>query len=82
MTDGEMSLRIVLVPATMKLSGDWNWWVPRWLGRVLPRFDIQGGVGLRPSTSPAAAMPAATAAKPSPCRRADGADWSGGQQPD
>jgi hypothetical protein len=46
MTDGDMSLRIVLVPATMKLSGDWNWWVPRWLGRVLPCFDIQGGVCL------------------------------------
>jgi RND superfamily putative drug exporter len=36
----------VLVPATMKLSGDWTWWVPRWLDRVLPRFDIQGDVGL------------------------------------
>ncbi|MDF0530330.1 efflux RND transporter permease subunit [Tsukamurella sp. 8F] len=24
-------VRAVLVPATMKLLGDWNWWTPRWL---------------------------------------------------
>jgi RND superfamily putative drug exporter len=39
-------VRVVLVPATMKLLGDWNWWVPRWLDRILPRFDIEGGAGL------------------------------------
>jgi RND superfamily putative drug exporter len=39
-------VRVVLVPATMKLLGDWNWWVPRWLDRILPRFDIEGGTGL------------------------------------
>jgi putative drug exporter of the RND superfamily len=29
-------IRLVLVPAVMKLLGDANWWVPRWLGRFLP----------------------------------------------
>ncbi len=29
-------VRLVLVPATMTLLGDANWWAPRWLGRLLP----------------------------------------------
>ena len=35
-------VRMVLVPATMKLLGRANWWVPRWLDRVLPRVDVDG----------------------------------------
>jgi putative drug exporter of the RND superfamily len=35
-------VRMVLVPATMKLMGDANWWIPGWLERVLPRVDIDG----------------------------------------
>jgi uncharacterized membrane protein YdfJ with MMPL/SSD domain len=30
--------RLVLVPATMRLLGDWNWWLPRWLDRRLPQL--------------------------------------------
>ncbi len=30
-------VRAVLLPATMKLLGDWNWYLPRWL-EWLPRF--------------------------------------------
>ncbi len=26
-------VRALLVPATMRLLGDWNWWAPRWLRR-------------------------------------------------
>jgi len=29
-------VRLVLVPATMKLLGRANWWLPRWLDRLLP----------------------------------------------
>ena len=29
-------IRGVLLPATMKLLGDWNWYLPRWL-EWLPR---------------------------------------------
>jgi uncharacterized membrane protein YdfJ with MMPL/SSD domain len=31
-------VRAVLLPAVMKLLGDWNWYLPRWL-EWLPRFD-------------------------------------------
>jgi uncharacterized membrane protein YdfJ with MMPL/SSD domain len=34
-------VRGVLLPASMKLLGDWNWWVPSWL-EWLPRFDVDG----------------------------------------
>ena len=32
-------VRGVLLPASMKLLGDWNWYLPRWL-RWLPRFEV------------------------------------------
>jgi RND superfamily putative drug exporter len=35
-------VRMVLVPATMELLGDKNWWLPRWLGRILPNIDVEG----------------------------------------
>ena len=35
-------VRMVLVPSTMALVGDPNWWLPRWLDRILPRLDIEG----------------------------------------
>jgi RND superfamily putative drug exporter len=35
-------VRMVLVPATMELLGDRNWWLPRWLDRLLPRLDVEG----------------------------------------
>ena len=35
-------VRIVLVPATMVLLGEANWWMPRTLGRFLPAIDIEG----------------------------------------
>ncbi|MGH1493127.1 MAG: MMPL family transporter [Acidimicrobiales bacterium] len=39
-------VRMVLVPATMKLMGDANWWLPNWLDRLLPAIDIEGETGL------------------------------------
>jgi RND superfamily putative drug exporter len=35
-------VRMLLVPATMELLGDKNWWLPRWLDRLLPRIDVEG----------------------------------------
>lgn len=35
-------VRLLLVPATMELMGEWNWWLPRWLDRVVPRISIEG----------------------------------------
>jgi putative drug exporter of the RND superfamily len=39
-------VRIVLVPATMKLMGDANWWLPGWLDRILPTVDLEGEAAL------------------------------------
>ncbi len=41
-------VRLVLVPATMELLGDWNWWFPRWLDRLLPRLNVEGTVAPMP----------------------------------
>jgi RND superfamily putative drug exporter len=35
-------VRMVLVPATMELLGDRNWWIPRWLDRILPNIEVEG----------------------------------------
>jgi putative drug exporter of the RND superfamily len=42
-------IRSILLPATMTLLGDWNWWLPRWLG-WLPNVTIEG-----PTAEPEAA---------------------------
>jgi putative drug exporter of the RND superfamily len=34
-------VRLVLVPSTMELLGDWNWWIPKWLDRILPRVHVE-----------------------------------------
>ncbi len=36
-------IRGVLLPATMKLLGDWNWYLPHWLDRLLPGSGRRGG---------------------------------------
>ena len=33
-------VRMVLVPSLMELLGRRNWWIPRWLDAVLPRFPL------------------------------------------
>ncbi len=56
-------VRIVLVPATMELLGDANWWLPRWLSRALPHVDVDG-----------AAVPAGTVSDDTDERELVGAD--------
>jgi RND superfamily putative drug exporter len=34
-------VRMVLVPAVMQLLGDRNWWIPKWLERILPELDVE-----------------------------------------
>lgn len=46
-------VRLMLVPATMQLAGDWNWWLPGWLERLLPRISIEGAPGAVPVDPPA-----------------------------
>ena len=62
-------VRVVLVPATMRLLGDWNWWLPGWLDRLLPNLDVEGGAGLpepeyEPGSGPDAAPVPDTAGEP------------------
>ena len=40
-------VRLVLVPATMDLAGRANWWMPRWLDRILPHM---GSVAIEESS--------------------------------
>ncbi|AEG43064.1 MMPL family transporter [Isoptericola variabilis] len=35
-------VRMVLVPAVLALLGERAWWIPRWLDRALPTFDVEG----------------------------------------
>ncbi|MCU1412558.1 MAG: family transporter [Rhodoglobus sp.] len=35
-------VRMTLVPALMTLFGRAAWWMPKWLGRILPNVDIEG----------------------------------------
>lgn len=48
-------VRMILVPSTMELLGKANWWMPRWLDRLLPNLDVEGtreGVGEPPAKEP------------------------------
>jgi putative drug exporter of the RND superfamily len=44
-------VRMVLVPATMTMLGRLNWWIPRWLDRLLPGVAVEPqGVEPAPTT--------------------------------
>jgi putative drug exporter of the RND superfamily len=47
-------VRLMLVPATMELLGNANWWLPKPLERLLPHINVEGS-----STSEAAPAPVA-----------------------
>jgi RND superfamily putative drug exporter len=61
-------IRVLLVPATMRLLGRWNWWAPGFLGRIVERLGFShvededdlvsgdgdaGDDGARPAAQPA-----------------------------
>ncbi|MFF0753411.1 MMPL family transporter [Streptomyces sp. NPDC004267] len=50
-------VRMAIVPAVLALLGHKAWWLPKWLGRVLPNVDVEGE-GLAAADAPAAAGPA------------------------
>ena len=35
-------VRMLLVPATMELLGDKNWWIPKWLDNIIPKIHVDG----------------------------------------
>jgi RND superfamily putative drug exporter len=45
-------VRMLLVPATMELLGDRNWWLPRWLDRLLPQLRVEGAPADEPVSGP------------------------------
>jgi RND superfamily putative drug exporter len=42
-------VRLVLLPAAIRLAGRANWWLPRTLDRLLPRIDVEGPVTQQPA---------------------------------
>ena len=36
-------VRLIIVPSLMSLLGNANWWLPRWLDRILPTVHIEPG---------------------------------------
>ena len=47
-------IRGVLLPATMKLLGDWNWYLPSWL-TWMPTLTHHGSIDIEPEPEPATA---------------------------
>jgi putative drug exporter of the RND superfamily len=35
-------VRMLLVPATMELLGAKNWWMPKWLDKIVPKLNVEG----------------------------------------
>jgi hypothetical protein len=50
------TMTLLLAPALLGLFGRWTWALPRWLGKVLPRIDIEGENA--PQVQPPAPVPA------------------------
>jgi RND superfamily putative drug exporter len=36
----------------MELLGDRNWWIPKWLDRVLPHINVEGHAPDQPDPEP------------------------------
>jgi uncharacterized membrane protein YdfJ with MMPL/SSD domain len=58
-------VRALLVPATMRLLGRWNWWAPAPLAKLYRRIDLHGSL---PASAPGAAVPDAVVAGSDPVR--------------
>ena len=58
-------VRLVLVPATMEIMGEWNWWLPKWLDRILPHTSFEGGGGPDEPADPGQPTPSGRTASPS-----------------
>ena len=42
-------VRMLVVPSTMELLGARNWWLPRWLDRIIPNLRVEGELTNRES---------------------------------
>ncbi len=41
-------IRLMFVPALMTVLGRANWYLPKWLGKILPKVDVEGGASTQP----------------------------------
>ncbi len=61
-------VRCLLVPALMLLMGRFNWWMPKWLQRIVPHVSIEGAEFFKARDAAAlgtgSARPAGAAASP------------------
>ncbi len=64
-------VRLVLVPSTMELLGNGNWWLPAWLDRLLPHLDIEGQPGRRSAFSGPGFEASSAVLQPVPVRSED-----------
>jgi uncharacterized membrane protein YdfJ with MMPL/SSD domain len=51
---------LMLAPSVLILLGKWAWWMPRWLGKIIPAIDIEGtnlGKPKQPPPEPPSEMP-------------------------
>ena len=57
-------VRALLVPATMRLLGHWNWYAPAWVLRILPKAGLDESESFAPPSplTPPAAAPIVTSA--------------------
>ena len=53
-------IRSVLLPASMKLLGDWNWYLPKWL-EWLPDIRVEGAASETPESEPKGLVSGTTA---------------------
>ena len=53
-------VRMLLVPATMELLGARNWWLPKFLDRLLPKIDVEGHHHVPAPVAPSASASATT----------------------
>ena len=61
-------IRSVLLPSAMKLLGDWNWYLPRWL-EWLPRLQVEGASTSSGSAPPSRRADASGRAWPHPSKQ-------------
>jgi RND superfamily putative drug exporter len=59
-------VRTLLVPASMRLLGDWNWYLPTWL-QWLPKLRVEGGE--EPEAAPLVTRPLEVAPGKTPTKR-------------
>ena len=50
-------VRMLLVPATMELLGSRNWWIPKWIDKLLPKIDVEGYHHVAPIAGPSDTKP-------------------------